>query len=85
MQSGQSNGAPALEKLGLHARAIILLAGAPDPEVIWLAARSETAPFELPARTRDRLALRGDYNLRGRTPKADAPDVCLKGKIAVSQ
>jgi 5'-nucleotidase len=30
------------------------------------------------------LYFAGDYNLRGRTPKADV-DVCFNGNIAVSQ
>jgi 5'-nucleotidase len=30
------------------------------------------------------LYFRGDYNLRGRTPKADV-DVCFNGNIGVSQ
>src|SRR5436190_22416502 len=54
MRSGQSNGAPALEKLGLHPRAIILPAGAPDLEVIWSPLdpkplSSNTAPSKRPA------------------------------------
>ncbi|MEY2492288.1 MAG: hypothetical protein QOH31_2225 [Verrucomicrobiota bacterium] len=34
-----------------------------------MSARSETAPFELPARRKTGLYFAGDYNLRGRTPK----------------
>jgi hypothetical protein len=46
--------------------------------------RSETAAFELPARRRGRLIFAGDYNLRGRTPKADV-DLCFNGNIAVPE
>jgi hypothetical protein len=49
-----------------------------------VSARSETAPFELPARRETGLYFAGDYNLRGRTPKADV-DVCFNGNIVVSQ
>jgi hypothetical protein len=47
-----------------------------------VSARPETAAFELPARIG--LYLAGDYNLRGRAPKADV-DICFNGNIAVSQ
>jgi 5'-nucleotidase len=46
-------------------------------------ARSETAPFNYRHEEETGLYYAGDYNLRGRTRKADV-DVCFNGNTAVS-
>jgi 5'-nucleotidase len=62
----------------------LLPAGAPDPEVIWCPLDPKPLPLNYRHEEETGLYYAGDYNLRGRTPKADV-DVCFNGNIAVSQ
>jgi 5'-nucleotidase len=57
---------------------------APDPEVIWCPLDPKPLPLNYRHEEETGLYYGGDYNLRGRTPKADV-DVCFNGNIAVSQ
>ena len=62
----------------------LLEAGALDPEVIWCPLDPKPLPLNYRHEEETGLYFAGDYNLRGRTPKADV-DVCFNGNIAVSQ
>src|SRR3954447_24917208 len=62
----------------------LLPAGAPDPEVVWCPLDPKPLPLNYRHEEETGLYFAGDYNLRGRTPKADV-DVCFNGNIAVSQ
>ena len=62
----------------------LLPAGAPDPEVIWCPLDPKPLPLNYRHEEETGLYFAGDYNLRGRTPKADV-DVCFNGNIALSQ
>ena len=65
-----------MEKLGLHLRAIILPAGAPNPEAIWCPLDRKPLALNYRHEAETGLYFAGDYNLRSRTPKADV-DVCF--------
>jgi hypothetical protein len=54
----------------------LLPAGAPDPEVIWCPLDPKPLPLNYRHKEETGLYFAGDYNLRGRTPKADV-DVCF--------
>jgi 5'-nucleotidase len=62
----------------------LLPAGVPDPQVIWCPLDPKPLPLNYRHEEETGLYFAGDYNLRGRTPKADV-DVCFNGNIAVSQ
>src|SRR5207253_10044326 len=62
----------------------LLPAGAPDPEVIWCPLDPKPLPLNYRHEEETGLYFAGDYNLRGRTPRADV-DVCFNGNIAVSR
>src|ERR1700758_2337659 len=49
----------------------LLPAGAPDPEVIWCPLDPKPLPLNYRHEEETGLYYAGDYNLRGRTPKAD--------------
>jgi 5'-nucleotidase len=55
---------------------VLLPAGAPDPEVIWCPLDAKPLPLNYRHEEETGLYYAGDYNLRGRTPKADV-DVCF--------
>jgi 5'-nucleotidase len=61
-----------------------LPAGAPDPEAIWCPLDPKPLPLNYRHEEETGLYFAGDYNLRGRTPRADV-DVCFNGNIAVSR
>jgi len=62
----------------------LLPSGAADPDVIWCPLDPKPLPLNYRHEEETGLYFAGDYNLRGRTPKADV-DVCFNGNIAVSQ
>ena len=55
-----------------------------QPEVIWCPLDPKPLLFNYRHEEETGLYYAGDYNLRGRTPKADV-DVCFNGNIAASQ
>jgi 5'-nucleotidase len=61
-----------------------LPAGAPAPKVVWCPLDPKPLPLNYRHEEETGLYFAGDYNLRGRTPKADV-DVCFNGNIAVSE
>ena len=52
--------------------------------MIWCPLDPKPLPLNYRHEEETGLYFAGDYNLRGRTPKADV-DVCFNGNIAVSQ
>src|SRR6266536_1798438 len=68
----------------LQCQPSLLPAGVPDPEVIWCPLDPKPLPLNYRHEEETGLYYAGDYNLRGRTPKADV-DVCFNGNIAISQ
>ena len=54
----------------------LLQAGAPDPDVIWGPLDPKPLPLKYLQEEETGLYYAGDYNLRGRAPKADV-DVCF--------